>query len=252
MQKIEVNSKMETLKIAWLYPDLLELYGDRGNILALTYRAKELGVDIQVDHFSVGETFSPKAYDLVFLGGGADRDQSIFYDDLITRRSQIIEAIEEDVVFLLICGGYQLFGQYYIDANGEKLDGLGIFQFYSKAGNTRNIGYLTVEAKIAGKEIYLSGFENHGGQTYDVSTPLGTVLSGAGNNTDEDKEGFLYKKVIGTYLHGPLLSRNPELTDIILGWMATRHSISLDFSQGDVSFEKMAKRQVMREQGLVE
>lgn len=243
---------MEALKIAWLYPDLLELYGDRGNILALIYRGRELGIDIQVDHFSVGDTFSPKAYDLVFLGGGADRDQSIFYDDLVTRRSQIIEAIEDDVVFLLICGGYQLFGQYYIDAAGEKLDGLGIFQFYSKAGTKRNIGYLTVECQIDNQVVYLSGFENHGGQTYDVSTPLGVVLSGAGNNVDENKEGFLYKKVIGTYLHGPLLSRNPELTDIILGWMAKRHDIKLDFTQGDVSFEKMAKRQVMREQGLIE
>ncbi|MGL4663101.1 MAG: type 1 glutamine amidotransferase [Culicoidibacterales bacterium] len=243
---------MDTLKVAWLYPDLLELYGDRGNILALQYRARELGVKVEVDHFSVGENFSPKEYDLVFLGGGADRDQSIFYDDLVSRRSQIIEAIEDDVAFLLICGGYQLFGKYYIDAHGEKLDGLGIFQFYSKAGEKRNIGYLTVECNIDGNEIYLSGFENHGGQTYDVSSPLGTVLSGAGNNTDEDGEGFLYKKVIGTYLHGPLLSRNPELTDIILGWMAKRHDMELDFSKGDVTFEKMAKRQVMREQGLLE
>lgn len=252
MRKSEVVSNMETLKVAWLYPDLLELYGDRGNILALQYRAKELGVALEVDHFSIGESFSPKAYDLVFLGGGADRDQSIFYDDLVNRRDQIIDAIEDDVAFLLICGGYQLFGQYYIDAQGEKLDGLGIFQFYSKAGDTRNIGYLTIECNIDGKEMYLSGFENHGGQTYNVSTPLGTVLSGAGNNVDEDGEGFLYKKVIGTYLHGPLLSRNPELTDILLSWMAKRHDLELDFSAGDVTFEKNAKRQVMREQGLLE
>lgn len=252
MQQSEVENNMESLKVAWLYPDLLELYGDRGNILALTYRAQELGVKIEVDHFSVGEDFSPKEYDLVFLGGGADRDQSIFYDDLVKRRDQIVEAIEDDVVFLLICGGYQLFGQYYIDAHNEKLDGLGIFQFYSKAGTIRNIGYLTVECQIDGKEMYLSGFENHGGQTYNVSTPLGIVVSGAGNNVDENHEGFIYKKVIGTYLHGPLLSRNPELTDILLGWMAKRHDMTLDFTQGDVTFEKNAKRQVMREQGLIE
>lgn len=243
---------METLKVAWLYPDLLELYGDRGNILALQYRAKELGVALEVDHFSIGEDFSPKAYDLVFLGGGADRDQSIFYDDLVNRREEIIEAIEDEVAFLLICGGYQLFGQYYIDAHDEKLDGLGIFPFYSKAGSTRNIGYLTVECQIDSKKMYLSGFENHGGQTYNVTTPLGNVLSGAGNNVDENGEGFLYKKVIGTYLHGPLLSRNPELTDVLLGWMASRHGMQLDFTQGDTTFEKNAKRQVMREQGLIQ
>lgn len=247
-----METKNETLKIAWLYPDLLELYGDRGNIIALQYRAKELGVDLVVDHFSIDESFVPKEYDLVFLGGGADRDQSIFYDDLVSRRDDIVEAIEEDVVFLLICGGYQLFGQYYIDANGDKLEGLGLFQFYSKAGEKRNIGYLTIECEIDGKQMYVSGFENHGGQTYDVSKPFGKVLSGAGNNTEDDGEGFLYKKVIGTYIHGPLLSRNPELTDLILGWMAKRHELELDFSQGDVTFEKQARRQVMKEQGLLE
>lgn len=247
-----MEAKKETLKIAWLYPDLLELYGDRGNIIALQYRAKELGVDLEVDHFSIGEAFVPKEYDLVFLGGGADRDQSIFYDDLVSRKDDIIDAIEENVAFLLICGGYQLFGQYYIDASGDKLDGLGLFQFYSKAGEKRNIGYLTIECEIDGKQMYVTGFENHGGQTYDVSKPFGKVLSGAGNNTDDDGEGFIYKRVIGTYIHGPLLSRNPELTDLILGWMAERHGLELDFSKGDVTFEKSARRQVMKEQGLLQ
>lgn len=246
-----MKTEQNVLKVAWLYPDLLELYGDRGNIIALQYRAKELGVELVVDHFSIGDVFSPKAYDLVFLGGGADRDQSIFYDDLVSRRDEIVEAIEDDVAFLLICGGYQLFGQHYIDANGEKLDGLGIFQFYSKAGETRNIGYLTIECEIDGKPMYVSGFENHGGQTYNVSQPFGKVLSGVGNNTEENGEGILYRHVIGTYIHGPLLSRNPELTDVLLSWMAQRHEIELDFTKGDVSFEKSARRQVMTEQGLL-
>lgn len=248
---MEQKATTQTLKIAWLYPDLLELYGDRGNILALQYRARELGVSIEVDHFSIDEPFTPKDYDLVFLGGGADRDQSIFYDDLVSRRDAIVEAIEDDVAFLLICGGYQLFGKYYIDANGDKLDGLGLFQFYSKAGESRNIGYLTIECEIDGKKMYVSGFENHGGQTYNVSQPFGKVLSGAGNNLEDDGEGFVYRKVIGTYIHGPLLSRNPELTDVILSWMAARHDIKLDFTKGDVTFEKNARRQVMHEQGLL-
>lgn len=242
---------MDKLKVAWLYPDFLELYGDRGNIIALKHRAIDLGLELEVDSFSIDEPFIAKEYDLVFLGGGADQDQSLFYNDLLKRKEDFIEGIEDDVVFLLICGGYQLFGEYYIDTNGQIIAGLGIFDFFTKPGEKRSIGYLSIESNIEGKRVILSGFENHRGRTMNVKNPLGEVLAGFGNNDEGKEEGFIYKHVIGTYLHGPLLPRNPELTDIILNWMCKRKEISIDFSKGsDMSFEREAKIQVLKEQNL--
>ena len=242
---------MDVLKIAWLYPDLLELYGDRGNILAFRHRGTELGLDIKVDKFGVGEFFEAKAYDLVFLGGGADQDQSLFYNDLISRKIDFKEAMAAGTVFLLICGGYQLFGEYYLDSNGNKIDGLGIFKFYTIPGEKRSIGYLSIETEIEGQKMVLTGFENHRGQTIGVDTPLGKVLAGSGNMVGGGFEGFIDKHTIGTYLHGPLLARNPELTDLIIGWMCQRKNINADFSLGNSSsLEKEAKKQVLREQGL--
>lgn len=243
---------MEALKIAWLYPDLLELYGDRGNILAFKHRAGELGLELEVNTYNIGEFFDALEYDLVFLGGGADQDQSLFYSDLISRRDNFKEAIENEVAFLLICGGYQLFGKYYIDSKGEKIEGLGIFDFYTLPGEKRSIGYLSLEADIYENKMILTGFENHRGQTMKVSSPLGRVLAGYGNTASGDYEGFIYKHTIGTYLHGPLLARNPELTDLFLSWMCQRKNIEADFSKGDkISLEKEAKKQILREQKLL-
>ena len=219
---------MKALKIAWLYPDLLELYGDRGNILAFKHRAKELDLELVVETYNIGEFFDALEYDLIFLGGGADQDQSLFYSDLISRRDNFKEAIEKEVAFLLICGGYQLFGKYYLDFKGEKIEGLGIFNFYTLPGEKRSIGYLSLEADIDGNKIILTGFENHRGQTFGVATPLGKVLAGYGNTVSGGFEGFIYKHAVGTYLHGPLLARNPELTDLFLGWMCKRKNIEAE------------------------
>ena len=242
---------MGTLKIAWLYPDLLELYGDRGNILAFKHRAKELKLELKVDMYGIDEFFDAKEYDLVFLGGGADQDQSLFYNDLISRKDNFKEAIEGRVAFLLICGGYQLFGEYYLDSNGKRIDGLGIFDFHTTPGEKRSIGYLSIEADIEGSKMILTGFENHRGQTMNVSKPLGKVLAGFGNTTEGEYEGFIYRHAIGTYLHGPLLARNPELTDLFLSWMCEGKNINVDFSKvSEISLEKEAKKQVLKEQGL--
>ena len=243
---------MKALKIAWLYPDLLELYGDRGNILAFKHRAKELDLELVVETYNIGEFFDALEYDLIFLGGGADQDQSLFYSDLISRRDNFKEAIEKEVAFLLICGGYQLFGKYYLDFKGEKIEGLGIFNFYTLPGEKRSIGYLSLEADIDGNKIILTGFENHRGQTFGVATPLGKVLAGYGNTVSGGFEGFIYKHAVGTYLHGPLLARNPELTDLFLGWMCKRKNIEADFSKVDkISLEKEAKKQILKEQKLL-
>ena len=205
-------------KILYLYPDLLDLYGDSGNIEVLKYRLEKRGIKCQVDTYSILED-KPNFddYNLIFMGGGADREQSILSDDLIKYKDDIIRAINNGVFVLLICGGFQLFGKYYKDADGEVIDGLGIFDYYTVSGGkrNRNIGNIIIESDIDGKPYKIIGFENHGGITYDISNSFGKILYKNPNNT-YDFEGFMLENVIGTYLHGPLLSKNPKLADYII------------------------------------
>lgn len=219
-------------KILYLYPDLLDLYGDSGNIEVLKYRLEKRGINCQVDTYSILEdkpNFSD--YNLIFMGGGADREQSILSDDLVRYKDDIIKAIDDGVFVLLICGGYQLFGKYYKDADGEVIDGLGIFDYYTISGGkrNRNIGNIIIESIIDGEPYKIIGFENHGGITYDVSNSFGKILYKNPNNT-YDNEGFMLDNVIGTYLHGPLLSKNPKLADYIIrvGLMKDKKKVSLE------------------------
>ena len=205
-------------KILYLYPDLLDLYGDSGNIEVLKYRLEKRGIKCQVDTYSILEdkpNFSD--YNLIFMGGGADREQSILADDLARYKDDIVSAIDNGVFVLLICGGFQLFGKYYKDALGNVIDGLGIFDYYTVSGGkrNRNIGNIIVESDIDGENYKVIGFENHGGITYDISSSFGKILYKNPNNT-YDYEGFMLENVIGTYLHGPLLSKNPRLADYII------------------------------------
>lgn len=205
-------------KILYLYPDLLDLYGDSGNIEVLKYRLEKRGIKCQVDTYSILEdkpNFND--YNLIFMGGGADREQSILADDLAKCKEDIISAINNGVFVLLICGGFQLFGKYYKDADGEVIDGLGIFDYYTVSGGkrNRNIGNIIIESDIDGEPYKIIGFENHGGITYDISNSFGKILYKNPNNT-YDFEGFMLDNVIGTYLHGPLLSKNPKLADYII------------------------------------
>lgn len=218
-------------KILYLYPDLLDLYGDSGNIEVLKYRLNQRGIECQVDTYSILEdkpNFSD--YNLIFMGGGADREQSILSDDLVRYKDDIIEAINNGVFVLLICGGFQLFGKYYKDADGEVIDGLGIFDYYTVSGGkrNRNIGNIIIESDIEGVSYKIIGFENHGGITYDISNSFGKILYKNPNNT-YDYEGFMLYNVIGTYLHGPLLSKNPKLADYIIkvGLMKDKKKVSL-------------------------
>ena len=205
-------------KILYLYPELLDLYGDSGNIEVLKYRLEKRGIKCQVDTYSILEdkpNFSD--YNLIFMGGGADREQSILSDDLVRYKDDIIAAIKNGVFVLLICGGFQLFGKYYKDADGNVIDGLGIFDYYTVSGGkrNRNIGNIIIESNIDGELYKVIGFENHGGITYDISNSFGKILYKNPNNT-YDFEGFMLENVIGTYLHGPLLSKNPKLADYII------------------------------------
>lgn len=205
-------------KILYLYPDLLDLYGDSGNVEVLKYRLNKRGIECVVDTYSILED-KPNFcdYNIIFMGGGADKEQSILSDDLIKYKDDIISAINSGTFVLLICGGYQLFGKYYKDADGNVIDGLGIFDYYtiSAGKRNRNIGNIVIDSMIDGELYKVIGFENHGGVTYNVSNSFGKILYKNPNN-DSDEEGFMLDNVIGTYLHGPLLSKNPKLADYII------------------------------------
>lgn len=214
------------LKAAWMYHDIMDLYGDKGNILTLKKRTEDRGIDFELETVGIGQQADLSDFDLVFLGGGADKEQESMIPDLRSRKDNIQKALDEKTFFLLICGGYQLFGQYYVAADNTKMDGLQFFDYYTETGEQgkRCIGNIIIDADLDGMNLRLVGFENHGGQTRNVKQPLGKVLHGFGNCFDAGYEGFYNGQVLGTYLHGPLLPKNPELADfIILKALQKRH-----------------------------
>ncbi|MGL5917585.1 MAG: type 1 glutamine amidotransferase [Culicoidibacterales bacterium] len=235
------------LHLAWLYDDLLELYGDRGNVTVLRDRCTKRGITLHVHQYSVGDQFDLTKMDMIFIGGGSDREQNIIYEDLLDRREAFVSAIENNAVVLLICGGYQLLGQYYKDLDGNMLKGLGVFDYHTESSRERMVGYIGIDCHIDGRDFQLVGFENHGGKTKNVATPLGKVFAGHGNNGEDGYEGVLYKNVFGTYLHGPLLPRNPELADVFIEKMMRRYDVAYQVTPLDDALELGAKKQVIQE-----
>ena len=216
------------LKILWMYHDLMDLYGDKGNIETLRYRASKRGIDVVVDTCTLQEERNIEDYDIFFLGGGADKEQTLIYKDLLARKESILKAKQSGTAFLLICGGYQLFGQYYLDQDGQKIDGLGIYDYYTESSDRdhRCIGNIVVKANIHDKEFTVVGFENHGGQTKAVSNPFGKVIVGHGNTYKGEYEGYMDEHTIATYMHGPLLPKNPAIADeVILRGLNRRYAV---------------------------
>lgn len=242
---------MKEIKILYLYPDMLELYGDYGNIQVLKYRIESRGYVVIIDKYSIGDV-APNfnEYDIVFAGGGADNEQSILAEDLIKYKDNIKEAIQNGVFFLLICGAYQLFGKYYKNVEGNLIPGLEIFDYYTEANSDRKkrcIGNIVIEANLNNNfKTKVIGFENHGGQTFDISRAFGKVLFGNGNKFDDTEEGYFQDNVIATYLHGPLLSKNPELCDYIIKYCLDRKyndDITLEPLNDD--FENLCREQLL-------
>lgn len=241
---------MKEIKILYLYPDLLELYGDYGNIQVLKYRIESRGYSTIIDTYSIGDSAPDfNSYDIVFAGGGADNEQSILAEDLIKYKDNIKEAVQNGVFFLLICGAYQLFGKYYKGVEGNIIPGLEIFDYYTEANPDRKqrcIGNIVIEANLNGKTTKIIGFENHGGQTFNISNSFGNVLFGNGNKFGDTEEGYFQKNIIATYLHGPLLSKNPELTDYIIKYCLDRkydENISLEPLNDE--FEVLCRKQLL-------
>ncbi|NLW92245.1 MAG: glutamine amidotransferase [Syntrophomonadaceae bacterium] len=237
---------MAQFSIAHLYPDLMNLYGDRGNLICLQKRLQWRGHQCSIENLGLSDDMELGRYDMVFMGGGSDREQGLVYEDLLRKGSRIMEQIEAGLPMLCICGAYQLLGQSYIAADGQVMDGLRFFNFRTVAGSPRLIGNILIEANIDGQKVSVVGFENHGGRTIFLDhklQPLGHVIKGFGNNGKDGGEGLIYKNLIGTYLHGPFLPKNPAVADFILSAMAKRRGVELDTLLDD-SIEKYAHDQV--------
>ena len=207
------------LTICHLYPDQMNIYGDRGNIIALSRRAAWAGLEVAVRRVELGERPDFRTFDILFLGGGQDREQARVARDLAeVKGPSLREAVEDGLALLAVCGGYQLLGRSFITASGAVLPGIELFDASTEAGRTRCIGDVIVRSDVAGAPRTLVGFENHSGKTYlpARAAPLGRVLFGHGNNGQDGSEGAVYRHACGTYLHGSLLPKNPWLTDLLI------------------------------------
>lgn len=209
------------LRICHFYPDLLNLYGDRGNIMTLVNRARWREIDVRVEERGLGDPITVGAHDLYFIGGGEDRQQRLAADDLRATKGDVLkQATAAGAVALAVCGGYQLFGHSYRPAEGPELLGLGLLDLTTvhpgKAAR-RLVGNIVIRSPELGKTT-LVGFENHGGRTYlgPQSRPLGKVVVGFGNNGEDHTEGAVCGTVYGTYLHGPLLPKNATFADYLI------------------------------------
>jgi CobQ-like glutamine amidotransferase family enzyme len=207
------------IRVGHLYPEYLNIYADRGNIAVLTRRAAQRGHELVVSAVSVGDPLEPGAHDLLYVGGGQDREQTLVAPDIAARADALHAARERGVAMLAVCGGYQLLGRGYRGRDGTVMPGAGLFGHETVAGDVRMIGDVLLECELEpGSRRQLAGFENHAGRTLldSDAEPLGRVLHGFGNDGASGFEGCRLGRAIGTYLHGPLLPRNPWLADWIL------------------------------------
>ncbi|NHM26033.1 glutamine amidotransferase [Desulfofundulus sp. TPOSR] len=229
------------LKVCHLYPDLLNLYGDRGNVMAYVRRCQWRGMEVEVYRINLGDPVDFQEMDFLFLGGGSDREQNLMARDLEKRRELLQAAVEDGLVVLAICGGYQLLGRYYRTLEGQVIPGLGLLDFYTEAGRKRMIGNVAVELEIEGEPVRVTGFENHAGRTFlGQISPLGRVLVGYGNNGEDGTEGARYKNVFCSYLHGPLLPKNPRLVDYLISLALKRRGLPAELAPLDDRLERAA------------
>jgi CobQ-like glutamine amidotransferase family enzyme len=230
--------------VGHLYPDYLNIYADRGNIAVLARRAEWRGLELDYRTISVGEPLRPGDHDLLYVGGGQDREQALIAPDLAARAPELEEAVAGGAAVLAVCGGYQLLGRFYRDRSGAELPGVGVFAHHTVAGEGRMIGDVLVECELEpGFRRTLAGFENHAGRTMLApdAEPLGRVLAGFGNDGRSGYEGCRRGRAIGTYLHGPLLPRNPWLADWLLAQaVAHRTGEAPSLSSLDDDFEQAA------------
>lgn len=258
------SPQTSNLRIGWLYPKLMSTYGDRGNILVLQKRCEWR--DIEVEIVPIDEGTSDKTIntiDLLFGGGAQDREQTIVMEHLQRHASVIKKRIEKNMPALFVCGAPQLMGDYYETADGQRIEGLGIFPMHTKPADDtqdRLIGNVVAKINPEGMKNFQSsslnslvGFENHGGRTYldKGAKTLATILKGNGNNGEDGSEGVVYKNALGTYLHGPLLPKNPEIADWLISTaLEIKYGKKVDLKPLDDNLEKQAKSAIANRLGI--
>ncbi len=215
-----------SVRIGHLYPDYLNIYADRGNMAVFARRAAARGLELEVSAIGLAEPVRPGAHDLYYVGGGQDREQALIATDLAEKGEGLREAVAGGAAALAVCGGYQLFGRLYRDRYGGDLPGAGVFPLETYAGERRMIGDVLLECSFTSQPRTLAGFENHAGRTVldQAAEPLGRVVAGFGNDGQSGYEGCRVGRAVGTYLHGPLLPRNPWLADWLLAQAAAHHT----------------------------
>lgn len=244
---------MYELNICHLYPDLLNLYGDRGNIISLKKRAEWRGIKVNIHNITLGDAFVPEKYDIVFLGGGQDYEQEIIQDDVLRKKgNEIRNALESNKVFLCICGGYQLLGKYYKTWDGKEIQFLGALNLWTIGSKKRMIGNIVFECDFLKSETCdgkVVGFENHSGRTYlgPEVQPLGKIIKGNGNNGEDHFEGAIYKNVFCSYSHGSLLPKNPAFTDhLITLALKQKYREFVSLSRLNDDFEELAHNSMIK------
>lgn len=256
------------LTIGWLYPQLMSTYGDRGNIIVLKKRSEWRDIQVEIKALDLGFKITDlKECDMLFMGGAQDKQQKIVSNDLSKEKVKVLrEMIEDEVPGLYICGAYQFLGKYYKEADGTRIDGLGIFDLYTEnpgEKTARLIGNIICEIKderlkikeknhkslIMNHYSSLVGFENHGGRTYLGKNiePLGSVKVGFGNNGKDKSEGAIYKNSFGTYMHGPILPKNPRFADLLINLaLEKKYKKEISLKYLDDSLEHQAQEAVSK------
>ncbi len=247
--QIGAGGQSMQVRIGHLYPDQMNIYGDRGNIIALQQRCRWREIDVTVTPIHPHQEVSWGDFDLCFFGGGQDSGQALIADDIVQRHAHNLKAACRDgLVVLAICGGYQLLGNYFLTHTGEKLPGVGVLDVHTVGGSQRLIGNLAIHTTLPMTPHTLIGFENHSGRTYVGSgaRPLGTVFAGFGNNGEDRSEGAVSQNTFGCYLHGSLLPKNPHFADYLITQALLRRYGHADLAPLDDNIEHHA-HQVMLE-----
>ncbi|CBL91038.1 glutamine amidotransferase [Leuconostoc gasicomitatum] len=228
------------ISVAHLYGNLMNTYGDYGNIIALTYYAKQIGVAVNYHLVSLGDDFDADSFDFALFGGGQDYEETIVAKDLKNKADQLRHYIENDGPLLAVCGGFQLLGHYMVMADGTRVDGIGVMDHYTinmhepkltTLNNKRLTGNIVIKNNDTDETYH--GFENHQGRTFlgKNERALGTVISGNGNNGMDQTEGVIYRNVYGSYFHGPIFTRNGNLAKRVLATALSRKYPEVDWTE---------------------